>query len=164
MSIRIGQGCDVHAFNEPAGNGSEEGIVLGGVHIPFEKSLLAHSDGDVLLHAICDAILGALALGDIGQQFPDTDKQYADVDSRLLLRRCTELATENCYAPVNIDATIVAQSPRMSPYIQVMRSNIAADLKLDISSVSVKATTTEQLGFCGRGEGIICMAVALLST
>lgn len=164
MSYRIGQGYDVHAFAgvDPTSSSDESFIRLGGVDIPHSTTLIAHSDGDVLLHAICDAILGAQALGDIGQQFPDTDAQYANIDSRQLLRRCIDLTNGNGMSLVNLDATIVAQAPRMAAHIPAMRKTIAADLKVSDSVVSVKATTTERLGFCGREEGIACMAIVLL--
>lgn len=152
--IRIGQGYDVHAFEE----GSE--IIIGGAHIPHSHGLKAHSDGDVLLHALCDALLGAAALGDIGHHFPDTDAEWAGADSRALLRKVGELIQP--YAISNVDCTIVAQLPKMAPHIQVMRENIAEDLSLPINAVSVKATTTEHLGFTGRKEGIACFATCLV--
>ncbi len=152
--IRVGQGYDVHAFEE----GDE--IVLGGVCIPHSHGLKAHSDGDVLLHALCDALLGAAALGDIGYHFPDTDKKWADADSRVLLRAVGVLIQP--YTVSNIDCTIVAQEPKMAPHIQSMRQCIADDLSIEIDSVSVKATTTEHLGFTGRKEGIACFATCLI--
>ena len=151
IPMRIGQGYDVHAFAEQG-----TGIHLGGVSIPHGKSLLAHSDGDVLLHAICDAILGALALGDIGKHFPDTDPQYKGADSRALLRGVVGLIKSRGFHIGNIDSTIVAQAPKMAPHIDSMRANIAEDCNIDMDCVSVKATTTEKLGFAGRQEGIAC--------
>lgn len=154
--MRIGHGYDVHAFT--AGNH----IVLGGVEIPHTQAFKAHSDGDVLLHAVCDAILGALAMGDIGQHFPDTDAQYKNVDSRILLRHVFTLIQNKGYQVGNLDCTIIAQTPRMASHIPEMRKNIARDLKCDPNRVSVKATTTEKLGFAGRQEGIAVHAVVLL--
>ena len=161
MNIRIGQGYDVHAFAplDPSGNTS---IVLGGVNIPFEKSLLAHSDGDVLIHALCDAMLGALALGDIGKHFPDTDARYHNISSRALLVHVVALLAEHQYCLSNADMTIVAQRPKMANHILPMRENIAADAGVSIDAISVKATTTEMLGFTGREEGIACYATVLL--
>ncbi len=154
--MRIGQGFDVHAFCEG------EHVILGGVEIPFQQGIKAHSDGDVLLHALADALLGAVALGDIGHFFPDTSDEWAGADSRDLLRRVMERVTEEGYKVANVDATIIAQAPKMAPHIQTMRLNIAEDLNLAANRVSVKATTTERLGFTGRGEGIACQAVCLL--
>jgi len=154
--MRIGQGFDVHAFCEG------DHVILGGVTIPFEKGIKAHSDGDVLLHALADALLGAVALGDIGHFFPDTSDEWAGADSRDLLRRVMERVREEGFRPVNVDATIIAQAPKMAPHIQTMRLNIAEDLNLPANRVSVKATTSERLGFAGRGEGIACQAVCLL--
>lgn len=154
--IRIGQGYDVHAFTEG------DFIVLGGVIIPHEKSFKAHSDGDVLIHALCDALLGAAGLGDIGRHFPDTDAAYANIDSRKLLRHVMELIRELGWTLGNADMTIVAQAPKMAPHIEAMQANIAEDLGVEISNVNVKATTTEHLGFEGRGEGIACSAVVLI--
>lgn len=156
MSFRIGQGFDVHAFC-PGGH-----VVLGGVKIPHELGLKAHSDGDVLLHALADALLGALALGDIGYHFPDTDERYAGADSRTLLRQVLALLEEKGYRLVNADTTLIAQVPKMAPYIEAMRGNIAEDCGVDIADISVKATTTEKLGFTGRREGIAAQAVVLL--
>ncbi len=155
--FRVGQGYDVHAL--VAGRR----LVVGGVEIAHDKGLLGHSDADVLLHAICDALLGAAALGDIGRHFPDSDPRYRDADSRELLRRVAFLVRERGLVPVNVDATIVAQAPRMAPHVPAMVANIAADLGLDASRVNVKATTTEGLGFAGRGEGIAAQAVCLLA-
>jgi len=154
--VRIGQGFDVHQL--VAGRA----LVIGGVAIPHEKGLLGHSDADVLLHAICDALLGAAALGDIGRHFPDSDARYKGIDSRELLRHVAELLRSRGYAVVNVDATIIAQAPRMAPHIAAMVANIAADLRVDPGAVNVKATTTEELGFTGRGEGIAASAVCLL--
>ena len=156
MSIRIGHGYDVHKF------GGEGPIIIAGVEIAHEQGLIAHSDGDVVLHALCDAILGALALGDIGQHFPDTDPAFSGVDSRKLLRHVYELAQQKHFQLGNVDLTIVAQAPKMAPHIQLMRENIAEDLQADIGLVNVKATTTETLGFTGRKEGIAAYAVVLL--
>ena len=156
MTARIGTGFDVHAL--VAGRP----LVLGGVTVPFERGLAGHSDADVLLHAIADALLGALALGDIGRHFPDTDPRYRGADSRVLLRHVAGLVANAGYAVGNVDATIVAQAPRLAPHVDAMRANIAGDLGCDVGRVSVKATTTEQLGFTGRSEGIAAMAVALL--
>ncbi|MBD3657431.1 MULTISPECIES: 2-C-methyl-D-erythritol 2,4-cyclodiphosphate synthase [Marinobacter] len=156
--MRIGQGFDVHAFCPG------DHVVLGGVRIPFSKGLLAHSDGDVLLHALADALLGAAALGDIGHLFPDTSDQWAGADSRDLLREVVARVTAEGFAVVNIDATIIAQAPRMAPHITAMRLNIAEDLGISAGRVSVKATTTEKLGFTGRGEGIACQAICLLES
>ena len=154
--LRIGQGYDAHRFSE----GGQ--LVLGGVPIEFEKSLAAHSDGDVALHALCDALLGAAAMGDIGKHFPDTDQNYKGIDSRILLRNvCAKLAAQG-YAIGNVDVTIVAQRPRLAPHIDRMRATIATDLQIEIDTVNVKATTTEGMGFEGRGEGISAYAVALL--
>lgn len=154
--MRIGHGYDVHAF------GDGDKIVIGGCVIPYEQGLIAHSDGDVLLHALCDALLGAAALGDIGKHFPDTDPQYKNADSRALLRMVHSKLKAAGWCLINADMTIVAQAPRMAPYITRMVENIAADLTADVSQVNVKATTTERLGFTGRKEGVACYAVVLL--
>ena len=154
--LRVGQGFDVHALVV------DRPLIIGGVTIPFERGLLGHSDADVLLHAITDALLGAAALGDIGRHFPDTSSDYAGADSRVLLRRTRELVAAAGYAIGNVDATIVAQAPKMAPHIPAMVAHIAADLDLDPACVNVKAKTTERLGFTGRGEGIAAEAVALL--
>ncbi|HLV77651.1 MAG TPA: 2-C-methyl-D-erythritol 2,4-cyclodiphosphate synthase [Marinobacter sp.] len=154
--MRIGQGFDVHAFCE----GDE--VILGGVRIPFSHGLKAHSDGDVLLHALSDALLGAVALGDIGHLFPDTSDEWAGADSRDLLRRVIARVGEEGFAVLNVDATLIAQAPKMAPHVELMRMNIAEDLGVPVSRVSVKATTSEKLGFTGRGEGIACQAVCLL--
>ncbi|MEO0443910.1 MAG: 2-C-methyl-D-erythritol 2,4-cyclodiphosphate synthase [Pseudomonadota bacterium] len=158
--MRIGHGFDVHAFDH--GQSGVDKIIIGGVAIPYERGLLAHSDGDVLLHAISDALLGALALGDIGKHFPDTDPNYHNADSRALLRMVYSKVTQQGYRLANVDSTIVAQAPKMSPYIDRMRQHIAQDLDVELSAVSVKATTTEKLGYTGRKEGIAAHAVVLL--
>ena len=155
--MRIGQGFDVHAL--VAGRK----LIMGGVHVPYDRGLEGHSDADVLLHAICDALLGAAALGDIGKHFPDTDPGYKDADSRVLLRAVGRKVAEAGYTIGNIDATIIAQAPRMAPHIPKMVLNILADLDMKPGSVNVKATTTERLGFAGRGEGIAAQAVVLLA-
>ena len=155
--IRIGHGYDVHRLTEG------RRLILGGVELEFEKGLLGHSDADVLTHAVMDALLGAAALGDIGQLFPDTDPQYAGADSLGLLRRVGALLAENGFAVSNIDATVLAQAPRLAPHIPAMRSNLAGALGLDADRVSVKATTEEHLGFTGAGEGIAAHAVCLLT-
>jgi 2-C-methyl-D-erythritol 2,4-cyclodiphosphate synthase len=154
--MRIGQGFDVH----PLVAGRK--LVIGGVDIAYDRGLLGHSDADVLLHAICDALLGAAALGDIGKHFPDSDARYRGIDSRQLLRHVAGLLAERRWQVVNVDATIIAEAPRMAPHIPAMVANIAADLRLDPGCVNVKATTTEKLGFTGRGEGIAAQAVCLL--
>lgn len=156
--MRIGHGFDVHAFGE----GSF--ITIGGVQIPHERGLVAHSDGDVALHALADALLGAAALGDIGQHFPDTDAAYAGADSRVLLRHVIDLIHDRGYRVGNADITIIAQAPKMAPHIQTMREYIAADLQVRLDDINVKATTTEKLGFTGRKEGIAVEAVVLLLT
>jgi 2-C-methyl-D-erythritol 2,4-cyclodiphosphate synthase len=157
--FRIGHGFDVHKFSEKKQN---TGIIICGVNIPYESELLAHSDGDVALHALCDALLGAAALGDIGHHFPDTDPAYANADSRDLLKQVMASVAQKGYNVGNVDLTIMAQAPKMAPHIQCMRTNIAADLNLVLDQVNVKATTTEKLGFVGRKEGIAVEAVALL--
>lgn len=154
--MRIGQGYDVHAFTEG------DHLVLGGVRIPYTHAFAAHSDGDVLIHAICDALLGALALGDIGQHFPDTSAAYAKIDSRILLRKVRQLIKDQGYQIANLDSIIVAQAPKMAAYMGAMRANLAADLDCELSQISVKATTTERLGFEGRKEGIAAHAMVLL--
>jgi len=155
--MRIGQGFDVHAL-VPCRK-----LVIGGVQIPFHLGLEGHSDADVLLHAICDALLGAAGLGDIGRHFPDTDEKYAEIDSRMLLRDVAAKLTANKWRVLNVDATVVAQAPRMAPHFARMTGNIAADLGVAPAAVNLKATTTEGLGFSGRGEGIAAMAVALIA-
>lgn len=154
--MRIGNGYDVHAFTEG------DHLMVGGVVIPFDKAFLAHSDGDVLLHAVCDALLGAASLGDIGRHFPDTEPQFKGIDSRELLRQVVEQLRKRRLHCTSVDATIIAQMPKMGPHIPAMCAVLAADLQMDISRVNVKATTTERLGFCGRGEGIAAMASVLL--
>ena len=154
--MRIGQGFDVHAF------APDRRLIIGGVLIPYPLGLLGHSDADVLLHAICDALLGAASLGDIGQHFPDSDARYRGIASRELLRHVAALIHAKGYSVANVDATIIAQAPRMASHIPAMTSNIAADLGVDLRQVNVKATTTEGLGFTGRGEGIAAQAVCLL--
>lgn len=154
--MRVGMGYDVHRLVP------DRELIIGGVKIPYEKGLLGHSDADVLLHAIMDALLGAAALGDIGKHFPDTDPEYKGADSLMLLRKVGELLSEEGYVIENIDSTIIAQKPKMAPHIEQMRKNIADTLGLDISRVNVKATTEEGLGFTGTGEGISSQAVALI--
>lgn len=156
MAIRIGHGYDVHAF------GPGDKIVIGGVVIPHTQGLVAHSDGDVLLHALCDALLGAAGLGDIGKHFPDTDAQYKNANSRELLRLVYKKLQAQGWRLGNADMTIVAQAPRMATYIPHMRAAIAQDIESDVGCINVKATTTEQLGFVGRKEGIACYAVVLI--
>lgn len=157
--FRIGHGFDVHKFSEETGDVS---IKIAGVAIPYERTLVAHSDGDVALHALCDALLGAVALGDIGHHFPDNDPTFANADSRDLLKQVWHEVKAKQYKISNIDITIMAQAPKMAPHIQVMRETIAADLDIRLDQVNVKATTTEKLGFVGRKEGIAVEAVALL--
>lgn len=154
--MRIGHGYDVHKTVEG------RPLIIGGVNIPYEKGLLGHSDADVLLHAICDALLGAAALGDIGKHFPDNDDSFKNIDSRILLRKTAELLKENGYKIGNIDATVIAQKPKMAPFIQKMRENIAADCGIDTDCVNVKATTEEGLGFTGELLGISAHAVCLI--
>lgn len=154
--MRIGHGFDVHRF------GPGDHLVIGGLTLPFDAGFVAHSDGDVLLHAISDALLGACALGDIGHHFPDTDPDFQGVDSRVLLRKVYDLVTQAGWQLGNLDATLMAQAPKMAPHIPAMRALIADDLKVERGQVSVKATTTERLGFTGRGEGIAAEAVVLL--
>lgn len=154
--MRIGQGYDVHRLV------TGRKLIIGGVEIEYEKGLLGHSDADVLLHAISDSILGAAALGDIGKHFPDTDEKYKNADSILLLKECVKLAENEGYTIENIDATIIAQTPKMSPYIVKMRENIATACSLNLNQVNIKATTEEKLGFTGAGEGISASAVCLL--
>lgn len=156
MNIRIGHGFDVHAFGEG------EFITLSGVRIPYEHGFIAHSDGDVALHAVTDAILGAAALGDIGQHFPDTDPQYRGANSRELLRHALQLVQQQGYRIGNVDVTIMAQAPKLAVYIPAMRTHLASDLNVELNCVNIKATTTEKLGFVGRKEGIAVAAVALI--
>ncbi|HKJ09342.1 MAG TPA: 2-C-methyl-D-erythritol 2,4-cyclodiphosphate synthase [Gammaproteobacteria bacterium] len=154
--MRIGQGFDAHAFR-PGGR-----LMLGGVHVPCERSLAAHSDGDVLLHALCDALLGAAGLGDIGKHFPDSDPSLKGIDSRILLRQVAARLQEGGLRAGNVDLTVVAQVPRLAPHVEAMRRTVAQDLGLAVERVNVKATTTEHLGFTGREEGIAAFAVVLL--
>ena len=154
--IRIGHGYDVHAFE------AGDSIILGGVTIPHDKSFKAHSDGDVLIHALCDALLGALALGDIGKHFPDTDEQYKNANSRNLLKHVMTLLEDHGYQVGNVDATIIAQAPKMLPHIDAMKSNLSADLQITKQQLNIKATTTEFLGFIGREEGISAHVVVLI--
>lgn len=156
VEFRVGQGLDVHAF------GPGDHLVLGGVRIPHEQGLIAHSDGDVALHALCDALLGAAALGDIGQHFPPADERWRDADSRDLLARVCDLLAERGWRPVNADITVACEAPRLAPHIPAMREAIAAVLGVGVDAVSVKATTTEGLGFIGRRDGIAALAIALL--
>lgn len=154
--IRIGHGYDVHRLVEG------RKLILGGVDIPFDKGLLGHSDADVLLHALCDALLGAAALGDIGKLFPDNDMKFKDIDSMLLLGETVETLKRNGYSLVNADVTVIAQAPKLSPYVLQMRENIAKKIGVDLDRISVKATTEEKLGFTGSGEGISAHAVCLI--
>lgn len=156
MNIRIGQGFDVHAF------GAGDHVMLGGVRIPHARGVLAHSDGDVALHALCDAMLGALALGDIGRHFPPSDARWKDADSRAFVRHCDALLRERGWRVGNCDITVVCEAPKVGPHAQAMRERIAVDLGIAVDAVSVKATTSEKLGFTGRGEGIAAQAVCLL--
>jgi len=158
MKIRVGQGIDVHAFSEG------DHVMLGGVRIPHDRALAAHSDGDVALHALCDAMLGAAAMGDIGRHFPPADARWKNADSRDLLHRVDLLLKHDGWSVVNIDITLVCEKPKITPHAEQMRANIAGDLNLDISEVSIKATTTEGLGFCGRSEGITALAVVLIKS
>ena len=155
--IRVGQGFDVHRFE------AGRPLILGGVRIDYQKGLTGHSDADVLLHAICDALLGALALGDIGRHFPDNDPAYKNANSRVLLRNVVNLVDKHNFRIINLDSTIIAQAPKMAPHIDQMREILARDMKIEADRVSVKATTTEMLGFTGRGEGIASQATVLLS-
>lgn len=154
--MRIGHGYDVHQFCD------DRPLIIGGVNIPYDKGLAGHSDADVLIHAICDALLGAAALGDIGQHFPDTDDDYDNIDSRVLLRHVAKLLSNKNYSISNIDATIIAQAPKMSPHIDAMKKNLVDDLCIQEDQINIKATTTEKLGFVGRCEGIASHAVALV--
>ena len=156
--MRIGHGYDVHAFGE--GNS----LVLGGVRIPYHRAFVAHSDGDVLIHALIDSLLGAMALGDIGQHFPDTDSAFAGCNSRDLLVNVVNLMQAQDYQLANADITIIAEAPKMAPYLAAMRQNLAADLHCDINQINIKATTTEKLGFEGREEGIACYTTVLLQS
>jgi len=154
--MRVGQGFDVHQLVEG------RKLIVGGVDIPYARGLLGHSDADVLLHAICDALLGAAGLGDIGRHFPDSDPRYKGIDSRRLLREVARLLREKGWSIANLDATIIAQAPKMAPHIPLMIENIAADLEAATDCINIKATTTEKLGFTGRGEGIAAQAVCLI--
>ena len=154
--MRIGQGYDVHAF------GAGDHVMLGGVRIAHDQGVLAHSDGDVVIHALCDALLGALALGDIGRHFPPSDMRWRDADSRLFLRAVAAMIAERGYVLGNADVTVVCERPKIAPHAEAMRVNLAADLGCDVGRISIKATTSERLGFTGRGEGIAAQAVALL--
>ena len=154
--VRIGQGFDVHAFTEG------DFVTLGGVQIPHHRGVLAHSDGDVMLHALCDALLGAAALGDIGMHFPDTDSRWRGADSRAFVRHVCELLRKQHFKILNVDVTVLAEAPRLGKHREAMRNNIAQDLGLDVARVNIKATTTEKLGFIGRGEGLACQAIALI--
>lgn len=155
-AYRIGHGYDVHQFGEG------DFIILGGVKIPYHHGLIAHSDGDVLIHALCDALLGSIAAGDIGQHFPDTDDRYKNISSSVLLNETCQLLQKDNYSIVNIDVSIIAQAPKMSPFIQTMREHLAEILKLSVSQVNVKATTTEKLGFIGREEGVAVHCVVMV--
>ncbi|MEX0900503.1 MAG: 2-C-methyl-D-erythritol 2,4-cyclodiphosphate synthase [Gammaproteobacteria bacterium] len=157
MRVRVGQGFDVHAF------GPGDHVRLGGVEIPHARGLVAHSDGDVIIHALCDALLGAAGLDDIGAHFPDTDPQWKGADSRSLLRECVAKLAAHGFVPSNADVTLIAQVPRVAPHIDAMRANLAADLGIEAGAVSVKATTTEKLGAIGRGEGVAATAVVLIT-
>lgn len=154
--LRIGQGYDVHAFT------AGDHVTLGGEKIPHTHGILAHSDGDVLLHAICDALLGAAGLGDIGMHFPDTDPRWKGADSRAFVRHVRELLKERDYVVVNVDSTVICEAPRLGKYREAMRANIAADLGVNITRVNIKATTSEKMGFIGRAEGLACQAIALI--
>ena len=156
LQFRVGQGYDVHQFSD------DRKLILGGIEIPSERGLLGHSDADVLLHAIVDAMLGALALGDLGKHFPDTDENFKDIDGKILLQKTYGLVFENNYRVGNIDATVITEKPKLSPYIFLMRKSIAEILSVDVNQISVKATTSEKMGFIGREEGIKALAVALL--
>ncbi len=154
--MRIGHGYDAHRLE------AGKRLVLGGVEIPFNKGLAAHSDGDVLIHALCDALLGAAALGDIGRHFPDKDPQYAGIDSRVLLRRVVDMLRQKRFRVGNVDVTVVAQAPRLAPHLITMRTHLSDDLGVGIDHINIKATTTEGLGFAGQGQGIAAHAVALI--
>ena len=154
--MRIGQGFDVHAF------GPGDHVMLGGVRVPFERGIVAHSDGDVVIHALCDAILGALALGDIGHHFPPSEERWRNANSREFLLHCAALMLEQGYALANADITVIGEQPKIAPHAHAMRENLSSDLGCVIGEVSIKATTTEKLGFCGRGEGIAAQAIVLL--
>ena len=155
-NLRIGQGFDVHAF------GDGDHVMLGGVRVPHDRGVVAHSDGDVAIHALCDALLGALALGDIGKHFPPSDARWKDADSRQFLRHCALLVDQHGYSVGNADLTVICERPKVGPHAEAMRALMAADLGVAVDQVSVKATTTETLGFTGRGEGIAAQAIVLL--
>ena len=155
--MRIGHGYDAHRFGEG------RRLVLGGVEVPYQLGMVAHSDGDVVIHALCDALLGAAGLGDIGKHFPDTDQNYENIDSRLLLRHVVQLLHDNHFTIGNADITIVAQAPKLASHIPLMHERLAVDCVIDVTRMNIKATTTEKMGFTGRGEGIACYAVALLN-
>ena len=155
--MRIGSGFDVHAFGEG------DHLMLGGVRVPFNGGILAHSDGDVVIHALCDALLGALALGDIGQHFPPDDDRWKNADSRQFLRHCALLMDQHGWKLGNADLTVICERPKIAPHVEAMRANLAEDLGVDVAQISVKATTTEKLGFTGRGEGIAAQATVLLA-
>ena len=161
MQFRIGNGYDVHRFGEPA---VATALTIGGVSIPYERPLLAHSDGDVLIHALCDALLGALALGDIGVHFPPSDPRWKDADSTLLLAQCMRIVRDRGFALANLDATLICEFPKINPHVAAMRARLAEVMQCDMARISVKATTTEALGFTGRGEGIAAQAVVLLES
>lgn len=154
--LRIGQGYDVHAFT------AGDHVTLGGAKIPHTHGILAHSDGDVLLHAICDALLGAAGLGDIGMHFPDTDPRWKGADSRAFVRHVRELLKERDFVIVNVDSTVICEAPRLGKFRETMRTNIASDLGVNITRVNIKATTSEQMGFIGRAEGLACQAIAMI--
>jgi 2-C-methyl-D-erythritol 2,4-cyclodiphosphate synthase len=154
--MRIGQGFDVHAFDEG------DHVMLGGVRVPYHRGVKAHSDGDVAIHALCDAIFGALAVGDIGQHFPPSDERWRDVESRRFLRHAAMLMEQHGYVLGNADITVICEAPKVGPHVQAMRECLAADLACGIDRISIKATTTEKLGFCGRGEGLAAQACVLL--
>ena len=156
LNIRIGQGFDVHAFGEG------DHLMLGGVRVAHDRGIVAHSDGDVVIHALCDAMLGALALGDIGKHFPPSDPQWKDADSRAFLRHCNELLKQRGWRVGNADVTVICELPKIGPHADAMRALLASDLGIDINDVSIKATTSEKLGFTGRGEGIAAQAICLL--
>lgn len=158
MKVRVGQGIDVHAFC------AGDHVMLGGVRIPHNQAIAAHSDGDVALHALCDALLGAAALGDIGRHFPASEPQWAGADSRDLLRKVDILLKQDGWSVSNADITLVCEQPKITPHVEQMQANIVEDLGLDSQDISIKATTTEGLGFCGRGEGIAAMAVVLIKS
>lgn len=158
MPFRIGFGVDYHQLTEG------RKLIIGGINIPYHKGALGHSDADVLLHAICDAILGAAALGDIGQHFPDTDQQYKNVDSSILLKKTIELVTSHGYRFINVDSTLCLQEPKISPFVNSMREKIAGIIGTDLNTVSIKATTTEKMGFVGRNEGLVAYATVLLES